>query len=493
MHLTDRSIIRPWGLVVAVASFVGCADSRSPIDPPLPDLALVVVDTLRADRLPFYGCPVETAPFLNELARRSLVFESSWSPSSWTLPATVSMLTSVHPHQHGVIDLVGLELGPDDEPVPVNTIPDEVMTLAERLRDAGYRTYGIASNVLMTEAVGVHRGFDRFVTLDDEPADAVNALLASWREEILIADTPWFVYLHYIDPHDPFHAREPWFDAAHGRVDAGWPATLPTDAEDFAFLDWMRDGQLRPGPDGIPDVPSAELSPVDHDRVMTWMRSAYDSEIGYLDSRLREAWEMLGLEDAAVVVTADHGEEFFEHGELTHGFDLHGESTRVPLLLHLPGAARSGRIAAPVSTLDVAPTLASLAGLPALPPGRDQFQGRDLLADGARPPVLGALEIDPEGATGPRADQQTQASIVVGDHRLLLSGDGARLYDLATDQLEQHDLAAERPDLVAELRAELERRRAEAPPYPRTRRLPDSGPSDSLLEHLRGIGYMGDR
>ncbi len=147
------------------------------------------------------------------------------------------------------------------------------------------------------------------------------------------------------------------------------------------------------------------------------------------------------------------------------------------------------RRASSASTLDVAPTLARLAGLPALP----QDRGRDLLADGARLPVLSALEIDPEGATGPRADQRTQASIVVGDHRLLVTGDGARLYDLATDPAEQHDFAAERPDLVAELRAELDRRRAEAPVYPRTWRVPEGGASDALLEHLRGIGYMGDR
>jgi arylsulfatase A-like enzyme len=168
-------------------------------------VVLIVVDTLRADRLPFYGCARNTAPFLDELAQRSLVFENAWSPSSWTLPATVSILTSVHPFQHRVASLHGLELKPGDEPVPVDCIPAEVETLAESMQRAGYRTFGIASNVLVGSAVGFDRGFDRFVRLEDEDADAVNASAASWRDEML-AERP-FLYVHYFDPHDTFHAR----------------------------------------------------------------------------------------------------------------------------------------------------------------------------------------------------------------------------------------------------------------------------------------------
>jgi hypothetical protein len=166
------------GLALVLA---GCAGEA----PPPPSIVLVVVDTLRADRLPMYGGPPDAAPFLAELAERSLVFENAWSPSSWTLPATVSVLTSLHPFQHGVEDLVGLELPAGSEPVPVARIPDEVATLAEELRAAGYRTFGVVSNVLLGSEVGLERGFDRFVRLDDEDADAVNARVEAWRAEIL--------------------------------------------------------------------------------------------------------------------------------------------------------------------------------------------------------------------------------------------------------------------------------------------------------------------
>jgi len=150
----------------------GCSGESKPARP---NVVLIVVDTLRADRLPFYGSPQNTAPFLADLARRSVVFENAWSPSSWTLPATVSVLTSVHPFQHGVNSLKGLELRPDEDPVPVDYIPEEIENLAEVLSSAGYRTYGIASNVLIGEEVGFERGFDRFVRLEDVDADVVNA------------------------------------------------------------------------------------------------------------------------------------------------------------------------------------------------------------------------------------------------------------------------------------------------------------------------------
>ena len=448
-----------------------------------PNVALIVVDTLRADRLPFLGCPRNTAPFLDELAQRSLVFESAWSPSSWTLPATVSVLTSVHPFQHGVTDLVGLELEPGEDPVPINCIPDEVETLAEAMRAAGYRTFGIVSNILVGREVGFDRGFDRFVQLEDEDADAVNALATSWRDE-MIGEEPFFLYLHYIDPHDKYHAREPWFDLPGSAAEAGWPGEASTEELNLDQLDWFM-SRLDPGPVGFDGKKPRELSPSEFRELMTWARAAYDSEIGFVDSRIREVFEMLSLEEAVVVFLADHGEEFWEHGDLTHGQNLYGESVRVPLLLHLPheGAPR-GRVKSHVSTLDVVPTLRRLLRLRP----SDQDRGQDLLSDAAvRQPVLGLL-------TGKSGQHQLDAdlrSIVLGDHRLIaLEGGRVELYDLVNDPLENNDLAEELPEVVTELLRELDRVERSAPEYPRTTRLP-APPSEALLEHLRGIGYVG--
>jgi arylsulfatase A-like enzyme len=473
------------GLALVLA---GCAGEA----PPPPSIVLVVVDTLRADRLPMYGGPPDAAPFLAELAERSLVFENAWSPSSWTLPATVSVLTSLHPFQHGVEDLVGLELPAGSEPVPVARIPDEVATLAEELRAAGYRTFGVVSNVLLGSEVGLERGFDRFVRLDDEDADAVNARVEAWRAEILAGGgegAPFFLYLHYFDPHDPLHARAPWFERARAAL---WPAE-PQPLRRPRDLDWMRT-RLEPGPDAtdpsedLAGKPSAELTPAEVRAVVDWMRAAYDSEIGFVDARIRAVHALLGLERAVVAVLSDHGEEFLEHGDLTHGQNLHAETTRVPLILHVPGPdAPRGRVTAHVGTLDVAPTLLRLAGVAP----RAQHAGRDLLALPGRSsdaPVLGRLS----AKSGQDALAHDLRSIVRAGHRLIASGDGRlALYDLARDPLELHDVAAEHPELAAELLRALEELERAAPPFPHLRRIPTTPPSPALLEHLDGIGYTG--
>ena len=126
----------------------------------------------------------------------------------------------MHPFQHGVSNLDGLELGPDDEPVEVNCIPAKLETLAETLRRRGYGTFGVASNVLVGSEVGFDRGFQRFVKLEDEDADAVHAVVEGWVEELDEAQ-PYFLYVHYFDPHDTFHAREPWFELERGAREEG--------------------------------------------------------------------------------------------------------------------------------------------------------------------------------------------------------------------------------------------------------------------------------
>lgn len=477
--MTRRSF--PVLALVGALTVAGCgrhADER-------PDVVLIVVDTLRPDRLPMHGGPAGLTPFLDGLAERSLVFENAWSPSPWTLPAMVSILTSVHPQQHGVSSLKGLELGPDDEPIPVNCIPAQVETLAEVMRRQGYRTFGVASNVLVGQEVGFDRGFDRFVKLDDEPAEAVNAVVEGWSDE-LRASRPSFLYVHYFDPHDVYHTREPWFDLALGSRAADWTAQVPLELENpYADLDWLAT-RVEPRPDWLGERKASDLSPQEIEDLLTWIRAAYVSEIGYLDASLGRLAQCVDLERSLVVFLADHGEEFYEHGALTHGQNLYAESLRVPLLLSIPGNdAPRGRVSANVSTLDVVPTLRGLLGLPPAP----QDRGHDLLAPSPERDVYGVLQ----GKSGQHGLEGDLRSIVAGSHRLILGGpQGVELYDLAQDPRERVNLAGERPALVDELRARLERLERDAAAYPRTTRVPDAPPSRVLLEHLQGLGYAGD-
>ena len=369
-----------FGSVFVIGSETGCTKE---FERPRPNVIIIAVDTLRADRMPFNGSPLNTAPFLDDLARRSLVFENAWAPSSWTLPSVVSVVTSVHPFQHGVTNLVGLELEPGEEPVPITCIPDEIDTLAETLQAAGYRTFGIVSNILVGEEVAFDRGFQRFVKLDDLDGVAVNAVAGSWRKEILESE-PYFLYVHYIDPHDVFHAREPWFEPGRSAEEMGWSDEFSEEAVDREQLEWFMT-RIDPLPAPLGGRSAADLSMVEVGELLAWTKAAYDSEIGFVDARIRELFEMFDMEDSIVVFLADHGEEFYEHAHLTHGQNLYYETVRVPFFLYLPdeGAPR-GRVSSQVGTIDVVPTLRRLLGLS----DSDQDQGRDLLAGVPRGPVL---------------------------------------------------------------------------------------------------------
>jgi arylsulfatase A-like enzyme len=278
---------------------------------------VVVVDTLRADRLPFYGCEENTAPFLNEWAARSVVFERAWSTSSWTAPASASLFTGVYPHQHGVhLGVKARELlQRGGAKLELDRVPDTLETLPELFQSLGYRTFGVSDNPNVSKAQGFAAGFDHFENFSYAGADRLNAVLASWEDEIAHA-APWFVYLHYMDPHQPYHARQPWH---------------------------------RP-------PPAKNRHAVNG--------AAYDSEIGWVDAHLREAFGQLAVDASTLVVfTADHGEEFGDHGGGGHRFKLYSELTRIPMFLHYPGVTPR-RVRADVSIVDLLPTLRSILGLP---------------------------------------------------------------------------------------------------------------------------------
>jgi arylsulfatase A-like enzyme len=319
--------------------------------------------------------------------------------------------------------------------------------------------------------------------LEDEDADAVNARLKEWRGELLETD-PYFLYLHYFDPHDPFHARDPWFDL-ESVATSGWPED---DSQDDPYLaanlDWIMT-RLVPGPEGLVDRKAEEFSQAEIQQLMAWIKAAYDSEIGFVDSRIREAFEMLGLEDSIVIFVADHGEEFYEHGKLTHGHNLYTHSMRVPFFIYLPEAdAPKGRIETHVSTLDVVPTVRQLLQLPA----SEQDEGHDLLSGAPRGEVLGFLA----GNSDQHALEEDLRSIASDRYRLIAGEDGLELYDLASDPMERQDLSGDLPEVADELLETMLAAEKSASRYRRAFRTPE-GASEKMMEHLEGLGYLGNQ
>lgn len=425
--------------ILCAVLFAGCSSGVPDRDAARPDVVLIVIDTLRADHLPSYGYRHDTAPFLRELAESGVVYEQCYAPSSWTAPSTASLFTSVLPNQHGVTmgDRYYRPGRVDPPPVRINRIPVDLVTIPEVFRDAGYRTYAITDNYFISEVGGFSRGFDRFVQYDYRTADAVNALLMKWKREILDDEEPYFLYLHYVDPHWPYHPRDPWY------VDSG------------------------SGSESI---------------------RAYDSEIHYVDDRIRQVSEAFGWdENTLLIVTSDHGEEFSEHGDEGHRFKLYQELLHVPLFIRFPAAAASAsRVAGAVSLIDLLPTLRAWLALPA----DEQDMGISLL-----PSVHG--ESVPDRAIFAMRTKEAdvlledKVAVIRGNEKLILTRpDGVEeLYELSIDPTEQTNRATAAAATSRDLRRIIDAFEQDARVYPRE--FVDLGTlSPEQRERLRSLGYV---
>ena len=195
-----------------LATFSYASETKSPITKKThPSLLLITIDTLRADRLPFYGYKRNTAPFLGKLAEHGIVFTNAYSTSSWTVPAVTSMVTGVYPSSHG-ITRGSIKKAHVYRQV---RIPRKLPNLPEQLQALGYRTYAITANTHLMKDLGFGRGFDRYDCIGFCTAEKVNRVFLEWKQEIESQNSPVFVWLHYFDPHIPYIGRQPWLNQSH--------------------------------------------------------------------------------------------------------------------------------------------------------------------------------------------------------------------------------------------------------------------------------------
>ena len=442
-----------------------------------PNIILLAIDTLRDDHLKLYDprAPTHT-PSIERLARDGILFENGVAQGSWTRPSFGSIYTSLNPREHTAIDI--------DQ-----RLPDEVTTLAEVLRDAGYTTLGMSNcNPNNGLKMNFGQGFEFFQDLSKggsiagipisarrlevvrrfvapfvdgllpfyvdvdqyyQRADRVTKTALEWIDTRTDGDRPFFLVVHFMDPHDPY------MDGA--RTGRGYTHHL-----------------LRT-----------------HDRasMVDDLRRAYVGDIDFMDTHLGHLLDGLderGLyEDALIVLTADHGEEFLEHGDLDHGQSVYEELIRVPLLVKLPHEAAANVVDERVARhIDIAPTLLSLANL--APPA--SMQGRALLADDGSPlddrPQLAFAETNLQG--------RALVSVVSGTLKYIRDGsDGEpvsreELYDLAADPTETRNLLGERPEdaeaLAVLVETFLDRDAGISPD--------EAAISSSMTDQLRALGYV---
>ena len=433
-------------------------------EPPHPNLLLIVVDTLRPDRLGCYGAERDTSPAIDALAAQSVRFEAAATTAPWTRPAVATILTGLYPSAHSVTRIA-------------RRLPDEVTTLAELCTAAGYDTAFATSNALLKAPYGYEQGFGTWMDGEARGRHHVSTggltdQAVDWLSAPGRGDRPWFLGLLYFDPHYRY--------VPHEEVDFAAPSA----------------GRLR-GAESIQELRDMDLAPEE----IAFVRDLYDEEIRHTDAgigRLLAALEGLDLDrDTWIVLTSDHGEEFLDHGWLGHTRNLYEGLLRVPLLIRPPGGVSDSPggcvVRQPVSLVSLTPTLVDLLGLP-LP--EDGFQGpslRALIEGGASPdaapPVFGEVDFVPGKAV--HEDKRARMrSVRRGDWKLIRDDDRGtvELYDLAADPGERADLAAERPELAAELLDLLERMSAAV-------RSRAAGSSEARLEEadlelLQGLGYV---
>jgi arylsulfatase A-like enzyme len=435
-------------------------------------IVLISLDTLRPDHLGTYGHVRDTSPVLDALADRGVVFEDASSTAPWTLPAHASMLTGLYPSQANV------RRSPD-------RLPASIPTLAAQLREAGYRTVGIASNLWFT--IGwFHQGFEEWENLDDEISDLLHGIPNSTEqtpeglsEQITQLglkalndhrERPVFLFLHYFDIHSDYVSR-PEFEGLF----------LPSNFRSESKVDGST-VQL--------DLILAGKTVLD-DREREELRTLYDAGIRQLDHRLAPLFdwieEEVGWKQSLVVVTSDHGEAFFEHdsrdASVKHGNTQYQEQIRIPLIMAGGDLPAGLRITDPVSIIDIAPTLLGAAGItPANP-----LPGYDLARHWRKGGAPGSSRAT-YAQSAPALNRDWLRAVRRGRYKLIINTKlGTReLYDLSADPAETDNLAEALPDLTRELAAlldDFERR------HPDPERKPEFEIDEGTRERLRALGY----
>ncbi len=415
-------------LVLAIATSSACR-----LGHPRPAGILVItLDTTRADHLGCYGDASAVTPNLDALAKEGVRFDQAMAAVPVTLPSHSTMFTGLYPPTHGVRYNGMFRLG------------ETSVTLAERLREAGFTTGAVPAAYAVSAKSGLAQGFDTYRDLYSEPGAATLSVDAIRSAEDVVklgletihaaGPKPFFVWLHFYDPHYPY---------------------VPP----FPYSSRFRD-------------------------------HPYDGEIAYVDAQLGALFAALkndGLWDRIVVVVAgDHGEGLYQHGERLHSQLAYESTLRVPLLIKAPGAATGTVVREPVTLADVSPTVLELAGLP-VPSGLDGISLRQALRNGKAP----IRPIYFESLAGSLAFGWSPIEGVRRGKWKVIRGKDPELYDLDADPHETNNLAGvDAPtaaDLTALLDADLSRWKASAAPATTT-----EAPVDAeALARLASLGYVG--
>jgi len=432
--------------VLAVLALAGCSAREAP-QRARSNILLITVDTLRADHLSAWGHARRTSPVLDALATEGVRFDQAWAQWPKTGPSFASLFTSTYPKDNGIVRKIGTPL------------PAEFLMLAETLQRRGYATHAVVSNGAVGSDFYFDQGFDSYIEtwkLPREPDGSANTAAVVNREVQLILERldpaqPYFLWVHYIDPHFPYEPPKEWLEPY-----------LEDDV--FAPLEEISVGRTQSRQMG--GIGSGQV--LDGRTDLGYYRALYDAEIAYTDDEIGRLLADMGerglMDNTLTVFTSDHGESlgehryFFDHGRFGFETCLH-----VPLIFHFPGRIEPRVDLEPVELIDVAPTILQFAGV-SLPEGV-WMQGRSLL------PRLDGIAGDADGFShaeaGYATDGRWQKIARNQRYKLIFApysssqryiggpGQEFALFDLVADPGETVNLMGSEPEVFETLRAEI--------------------------------------
>lgn len=458
------------------------------------NVIFITIDALRADHVGAYGYHRNTTPFIDGLAKEGLVFDTARSNSSYTRESVSSLFSGRLPTSAGAFGWFA-------------QLPDETPTLAGAFREKGYRTILLSNTIVLA---GLTDGFDEVMHLPlphIENAEGPKLSARAFEVARNSKHRPFFMYLHYFDPHGPYEPPDELYLRFADRI---YPHPLH-------LFDDVREG--------INQLTREGFGPGDERFEDMVLR--YDAEIADSDRAIEMLMLCLKsyglLEKTLVIITADHGEEFMEHGYVDHAWALYEESLRVPLIFWAPGVVAARRLREPVSWVDLFPTLAALFGLrePSGLDGESLFAAGDRGFDFVPPkkPFIAELMLQERNMVrtvihggwkyfaAPKWRTPAERPAEIRRMPLIQTGLQAgtlrqvdiwgppvheELYDLEADPGERTNLLAERPEerarMAALLKAYEESCRARGMVTPEVYEMPDITRED--LEVLRAIGYF---
>ncbi len=443
-----RSWLIAFGIATLLVFSAGC--SKPPSRSTQPNVLLISLDALRADHLSCYGYNRKTSPFLDEIAARGTRFSHAFVNTHGTPPSHTTMLSSLYQETHRVGYGAGTPGGRND------TIPDQIELVQEILQRNGWRTVGVTGGGYMSSVFGFGRGFESFTDKARSIEQGTGLLLAELEQQ---QDRPVFAFLHTYQVHSPYDPPDPY------------RALWDTGKSDFEGSN----ENLAP----IQNDAGKILEPEDFEH----LAALYDGEIAFTDTTLRSFFselERIGfLDNALVIITSDHGEEFGDHGGLLHRVSLFEELLHIPVILY--GAGVDEGVVDPVliSLIDIAPTILVAAGLPITA----VMEGRDLRGDLSEPKWVEQRVFA----------QYTSLRYAIRTPRFKLiqypKTDRLQLYDLRRDPSESRNLRRKHGELAAELLAELEAWKR-ALPVPVNLEAEQAELPESTIEELIALGYL---